>query len=248
MAVLTIDPGMQPVTVTATLAAGFAVGAGWGIALDGLLAGALWARDKANLRAADVPVVRLIDQDDPPDLPLPLARCHTDTGQWHWAATCAIPIGPAATDHQRDVRPWTGRIDERICRQLVDHTPGTLPTHHGRWRHRIMPVIVTLCRAVTWRAVGDAARISDLLTPIAAIGKKRAQGEGAVLSWQVQPESAGDPRSFAHLHQDGTLGRPATAECVPTDVPNGGRGRAGLRPPYTHRSRQHDLLLPRPLD
>ena len=246
MADLSLDPGMQPMTVTATLAAGFAVGAGWGIALDGLLAGALWAHRKAGLRAAGTRCVRLVDQQNPPDLPLPLARCVAG-GPWHWAATCAAPVD-ADDEHPRDVRTWTGRVDERICRQLVDGTPGTLTTHHGRWRNRMMPVVVTLCRAVQWRAVGRPDQVAQLVAPIAAIGKKRSQGDGAVLSWDVQADPTGDPAAFAHLHHDGTLGRPATSDCVPDGVIHGGHGRAGLRPPYTHPSRQAELLLPLPLD
>lgn len=247
MADLTVEPDMQPMVVTATLAAGFAVGSGWGIALDGLLAAALWARRKADLRAAGVPLTRLVEQDQPPDLPLPLARCLAD-GQWHWAATCAAPVDTGPDEHPRDVRTWTGRVDERICRQLVEGTPGTLPTHHGRWRNRMMPVVVTVCRAVQWRAVGHPDQVTNLIMPIAAIGKKRSQGEGAVLAWHVRADPAGDPHAFAHLHHDGSLGRPAPTDCVPADVAHGGSGRAGLRPPYTHPSRQADLLLPLPLD
>lgn len=242
MVELTVPQGMAPVVITAELAGGIAIGAGWGIALDGLLASQLWAQHKAQLRAAGIATVPLLDQPDPEDLPLPLARCGSGEN-WHWAATCAAP-NDQSSEHPRDVRTWTGRIDERICRQITAGTPGTLPTHHGRWRHRVMPVVVTLCRSVTWRAVGDPEQVAALLRPITAIGKKRSQGEGFVLTWDVQVDPDGDPVEHAHLHRDGSLGRPAPPACVPTGAHHAGIGRAGIRPPYTHRARQRELFRP----
>ena len=240
---------MVPVVVTATLSAGFAVGAGWGIALDGLLAAQVWARHKAQLRADGTEVPRLVEQDQPIDLPLPLARCGQGP-DWHWAATCAWPIPgpPGAGEPARDVRTWTGRIDERICRQ-ISGAEGLIPLHHGRWRHRLMPVVVTLCPAVRWRAVGDPVRLAQLLNPIPAIGKKRSQGEGHVLRWDVRAEPDGNRWEFAHLHPDGSLGRPTPNGCfadrpVPTTAV---AGMAGIRPPYNHLARQRSLLRPVPL-
>lgn len=242
--------GMVPVVVTATLSSGFAVGAGWGIALDGLLAAQVWGRHKAQLRADGMEVPRLVEQVQPIDLALPLARCGRGS-DWHWAATCAWPVPPDAGgtggDPVRDVRTWTGRIDERICRQL-SCAEGVIPVHHGRWRHRLMPVVVTLCTAVRWRAVGDPRRLTQLLAPIAAIGKKRSQGEGHVVRWEVWADPDGEEWEFGHLHPDGALGRPAPAGCVAgRDVPHAGVGAAGIRPPYTHLARQRLLLRPVPL-
>lgn len=242
--------GMAPVVVTATLSSGFAVGAGWGIALDGLLAAQMWGRHKAQLRADGIEVPRLLEQDQPIDLALPLARCGQGA-DWHWSATCAWPVPndveQAGGEPVRDVRTWTGRIDERVCRQLSG-AQGLIPVHHGRWRHRLMPVVVTLCTAVGWRAVGDPVRLRQLLTPISAIGKKRSQGEGHVLRWEVQDDPDGDRWAFGHLHPDGTLGRPTPTGCAAgRDIPHAGIGMAGIRPPYNHLARQRPLLRPLPL-
>lgn len=51
----------------------------------------------------------------------------------------------------------------------------------------------------------------------------------------------------AHLHPDGNLGRPTPDACLALlcrPVDDGGRGRAGIRPPYMHTARQHELNLP----
>ncbi len=50
------------------------------------------------------------------DLPLPLAKCVTDDGTWHWAATCAQPDTPP---DRIDVRPWMERVDRRSLEQAL---------------------------------------------------------------------------------------------------------------------------------
>jgi CRISPR type IV-associated protein Csf3 len=241
--VITGPNNHQPFTVMAELAAGIALGGGWGLALDALLAAEIWAEQKARLHAAGRVTTRLVDTDDVPDMDLPLSTCRASDGRWHWAATCAVPRG-VVDGHERDIRYWTGRMDERTYRQTTAAMPGTVATHQGRWRNRIMPVIVTMCQRVSWRGVGDVEQVGQLLAPIAAIGKKRSQGEGRVLVWQVEPTD-GNPWEFGHLNSQGLLGRPALLDCLgERRVIHGGSGVAGLRPPYLHASRQHQLLLP----
>ena len=99
----------QPLLVRAQLTAGVAHAAPWGTALDGLLAAQLWRRHKLQLLDAGQPPRPLHDTDAPIDLDLPLARCTTPDGTWHWAATCAYPT----THHPvpPDVHTWTARTD-----------------------------------------------------------------------------------------------------------------------------------------
>lgn len=232
----------RPLVVRAELAGGLAHAAPWATALDGLLASEMWSRRKASQRTTTNDTSAL-DVDYPPDLDLPLARCGPTAGPWHWAATCAYP-------HPRPDRPnvhtWTGQPDHRDLEHLADHLPLNLPARQGRYRHRLMPLLVTPCHAVTWYAVGDPDRICDLISGILAIGKKRSQGEGHVLAWTVTDAPTLDFFTAAHLNPDGTLSRPTPAACLPgTDPPpDGGLGSAGLRPPYMHRSRYHLVRLP----
>ncbi|MCO7221549.1 hypothetical protein [Klenkia sp. PcliD-1-E] len=237
-----------PLIVRAELAGGIAQAAPWGIALDGLLAAALWADHKAAIRAAGAFTDTLADTLEPEDLPLPLARCTTPDGAWHWAATCAAPQGRPAT--LPEVRTWSGRVDHRAVGQLSATLPATVSDRQGRYRARRMPLLVTTCSAVTWHAVGDPDAIETLLGTITAIGKKRAHGEGHVLAWTITPTPQLDPWAAAHLHPDGTLGRPTPAACLAghPPVPDGGYGTAGIRPPYMHPARQQTLHLPALLD
>jgi CRISPR type IV-associated protein Csf3 len=244
---VTPGPQLAPLLIRARLASGVAHAAPWGIALDGLLAAELWAERKAALRDAGQPPPGLADMQHPADLDLPLARCTAaGPGLWHWAATCAFPEGRAVD--LPDVRYWTGRLDSRPAEQLARSLPASLPERQGRYRARRMPLLVTVCQSVTWHAVGDAAAITGILGALMAIGKKRSCGEGRVLSWEVTPAPL-NPWRAAHLHPDGTLGRPAPAGCVAGRTRgDGGCGTAGLRPPYMHPARQRTLRLPAFLD
>lgn len=232
-----------PLEVRAHLATGIAQAAPWGIALDGILAAELWADLKALRRARGESWERARDVAVPPDLDLPLARCELAPHAWHWAATCARPEHHAP---RTDVHTWTGRTDARELEQVADQLPRVVSERQGRWRARRMPLLVTPCPSVVWWAVGDPARILELLDPIRSIGKKRTSGEGSVLSWEVTAVPWLDPVAAGHLHPDGTLGRPTPPACLnhlPV-VRDGGVGRAGLRPPYMHPGRQQQLHLP----
>ncbi len=236
--------------VRAWLAGGIAQSAPWGIALDGLLAGMLWADRRAAAREAGVHLAGPSEVGCPEDFDLPLARCDGSGGQgWHWAAGCAFP---EQRPHHApiEVRYWTGRVDQGASGQVAETFPQVVSDRRGRYRARRMPLIVTPCASVVWRAVGDVDGVWDLVSGIWSVGKKRAAGEGRVLRWEVTALDEGADRwAAAHLHPTGDLGRPTPVECLAgRDVPTGGLGCAGLRPPYMHPARQQVLALPVFLD
>lgn len=234
---------LQPLRVTATMSTGIACTIPWGIALDGLLASELRAHQKARLDHDGIDYAPAMDQDCPPDLDLPLARCELDQ-TWHWAATCGFPDDPTI---RPDVHTWTKRVDPRHLEQTVEVLPKVLSERQGRWKAHRMPVLVTPTRTLTWHAIGDPEAILELLEGIPAIGKKRAQGEGHVLSWDISPAGDLDLFTAGHLHPDGTLGRPVPTGCL-ADHPalRTQLGSAGIRPPYMHPSRRATAYLPTP--
>lgn len=237
----------EPLTVTAHLEAGVAHAAPWGISLDGLLASVLHSRAKAALEDSGGIHIPVLERVDVVDLPLPLARCTpaADEHLWHWAATCAWPSH--CDEEALEVRTWHSFPDHELLEELVDTLPRHVDDDRGRWRRYAMPLLVTLTTSLTWRAVGDIAAIRDLLDEVHAIGKKRAHGEGAVRSWHVEPAPSLDHWSAGHLHPDGALGRATPAACLhDRDIPDGGVGRTGLRPPYLHPARQTRLHRPAP--
>lgn len=237
-----MSPTMIPMRVRAHLATGIAHAAPWGIALDGLLAAQLWENHKAACRENGQPYTRAMESSDPPDLALPLARCEPANGPWHWAATCAWPEKPG----RLEVHTWTGRVDARDLEQVSTSLPKTVSGRQGRYRARRMPLLVTPCTSVVWHAIGDIDQVTELLAPVVSIGKKRSTGEGHVLRWEVEPAPEVDEATAAHLNPDGTLGRTVPNACHDVVAPHsdGGQGRAGIRPPYMHPDRQHELHLP----
>lgn len=231
-----------PLTVKARLASGLVTAHPWGIALDGLLASLLWAR---QVNDTDPTHLAWPSQSrEVPDLDLPLARCSCPgTGQWHWAAGCSWAADPVL-----DVRQWTSQPDWRGLDRLTGGLPASLSDRRGRWRARVMPLYCQVADTVIWRAVGDPDRIRDLLGAVHSIGKKRSQGEGRVLSWTVEPAPQLSFYEAAHLQPDGTLSRPTPDACLPPDLAaEHALARAGLRPPYMHPSRQAMVRLPHPV-
>lgn len=234
--------------VRARLAGGLAQSTPWGVALDGLLAGVLWGELRAAARGRGEVLDGPRGMAVPADLELPLARCALGDGTWHWAATCADPEGRPARAPV-EVRYWTGRLDQTHAAQVCPRLPLTVSDRRGRYRARRMPLILTPCTAVVWRAVGDVDAVRDLVSRIFSIGKRRSSGEGRVLGWEVQPLAGVPEWDAGHVHHGGGLGRTVPPECLTgRRVPVGGRGRAGLRPPYMHPGRQRELILPVFLD
>ncbi len=182
----------------------------------------------------------------PEDLELPLACCTGDGGdRWHWAATFAFPEDEVPGPH---VQYWSARPDQQALGQMSDQLPALVSERQGRYRSRVMPLPLTICRNLVWRAVGDPAAVAELLTPIVSIGKKRGAGHGHVLSWTVTEHPAADSWEFAHLHPDGGLGRTAPRACLHDvgDLQTGGEGQMGLRPPYMHPAVRAQVFLPTP--
>lgn len=231
----------EPLRITAHLATGVACAVPWGLALDGLLASELRGIQKQLLAGAGHPITPAMDVDCPPDLRLPLARC-TLSPTWHWQATCGYPTDPTL---RPDVHTWTSRVDARHLEQTASYLPASLPERQGRYKAYRMPLLVTPAQSLTWHAVGDAEAIQSLLEGIVAIGKKRSQGEGHVLRWEVVAAPDLDLFSAGHCHPDNSLGRPCPPECLEQrpDLRTH-LGTAGVRPPYMHPSRRHEVFLP----
>lgn len=233
---------MQPLRVTAQLATGIAHTYPWGIGLDGLLAAQLWA----TLKPAEA--APALDANYPPDLALPLARCipADEPDGWHWAATCGYPD---LLPDRPDIHTWTSTVDHRALEHLANQLPKVISTRQGRYRPRCMPLPVTLCKTITWTAVGSPQAISALLAGVTAIGKKRAHGEGQVLRWDVTEADDLDEFTAGHLTPTGRLGRPCPTSCLAAHpaILHGGLGTIGVRPPAMHHSRLRTALLPAPL-
>ncbi|AYE99533.1 hypothetical protein C0J29_31705 (plasmid) [Mycobacterium paragordonae] len=229
---------MPPTTIliTATTPHGVVLSRPWGIALDGLLASVLWHRRKTT--AFEHGDHLTYHPGEPPEqLELPLARCgdpdqHHD---WHWMATFADlhphPHGTA----DPDIRWRRSRTNHQRLQQLSPTiNKSAVADHTGRYQARALPVIAHPTTHLTWRAVGDADTITELLTELPAIGKHRNIGEGLVTQWNITRTPDVTPWTAGHCHQPGLLGRPTPARCLTNhpDTQTGPHIRTALRPPY----------------
>ncbi|MGV9867249.1 hypothetical protein [Rhodococcus koreensis] len=244
MTLVVTGEDMVPLMIRARMAAGVAHGVPWGISLDGLLASEIRENMKAMAREAGGEYIPYSHDIVPEDLDLPLARCSGDGGQgWHWAATFAFPEDEVPGPH---VQYWSARPDQQALEQMTAKLPALVSERQGRYRSRVMPLTLTVCRHLVWRAVGHPVAVAELLEPIVSIGKKRGAGHGHILSWEITEHPDAESWEFAHLHPDGGLGRTAPPACLHDldHVRTGGEGQMGLRPPYMHPARRSRVLLP----
>lgn len=126
----------------------------------------------------------LPDSDEPYQVPLPLATLWTcpDSGLPLWDATqfhpTLINYHQPAFWHKRGYKP-----------QLLKKTRhGKFPNaNFGNGVHKEYRIPMPLQTALNWRAYakGNAYEIQRLLNTVNAIGKKRTQGYGKVLTWKV---------------------------------------------------------------
>lgn len=177
-------------------------------------------------------------EEDPADMALPLSRCLTGP-EWHWLASCAIPIG--ATD---DIDPGMFyRVVESSWAQRAAQRP--LPYQHpskGPYRDVMMPAPKVYPRALQWRAIGDISAIENLLKPLRFVGRRRSVGEGAVLRWEVESVSTKDVYSWSHVDGD-TILRPVPEQCVRVLGVGYRMGNYAVRPPSWHPDRLKDLAM-----
>jgi len=153
------------------------------------------------------------------EIPLPLTRRVYADGDWCWAASFAV--APRAQERRQI---WHRRFDAAAAEEYTDRR-GQVNTSGGRLRDYRVPLPILLVPELRWYCVGDGEEILCLLRPVAAVGKKRAQGLGRVREWVVQP--APEDRSWWRPHPD----------------PDG-TDEVAIRPPYWDRRNVRRVVWP----
>lgn len=239
---LQVEAGQVPFVVTATLRSG----AGWdrpyGLDLAGILAAHHRRVDKARREQAGTLV-----QQPPPDttegvaydLNLPLARCTTGS-DWHWAATCAIPV---AADDDPETRMFYRTTDSAWAERAATRPLPYFSPKSGPYRDVMMASNITMCPAITWHGIGNLDAVRQAVAPIRFLGRRRNAGEGEVLSWEVEEAHPDDPGRFIHADDDGAILRPCPTACVDDlEVPYR-LGWYATRPPSWHPDRLSELAM-----
>lgn len=218
---------MRPLLVTARLG-DRVVYSGDYLHLDGILSyGAYLAMSRAE--RAGLPDLA---EDWAADMDLPLARwaCDPvgdfdhrlldDSGQlWGWSAS--VELGSWESQSQASYRKRPPL--DRMVRYAKD---ATVQIGTGALKAYDLAFPAVFAREQHWRCVGDAAGVRELLSRVAAIGRKHNTGYGTVLEWLVEddPSDALLPRVYPE-----TIGVGMAGEHT--------RRPARIRPPYHHRSR-----------
>ena len=235
-----MDDNHRPVLVRATLRTGVGYDPPYGLDLAGLLATRMRSVQSAGLEQAQrLTKTPLPDttEEDPGDLNLPLSRCLTGA-DWHWLASCAIPI---AADDFPEPRTYYRVVDSSWAQRAATRPLTYAHPSSGPYRDVMMPAPVIVCREVTWHAVGDLDAIRRLVSPLRFIGRRRSTGEGGVIGWTVTPVDT-DPIRWAHESESSII-RPCPQECAQGLGVDFGMGWYAIRPPSWHPDRLQQLAI-----
>lgn len=173
------------------------------IMLDGLLCSAL-----CRWHSHGEPPAR---DDDPIDIPLPLARWFHG-GMWGWRASALFPVDPQGGQ----IVFWR----KRLRQNRIEITTGSPNANMGTYRDWNMPLSLTLVTKLVAYAVGNGCEVKrELRRNIKYIGKKRAHGRGRVIGINVE-----------HCEHDLSLSHEGRAmRWLPS---SSGTRMVRLRPPY----------------
>jgi CRISPR type IV-associated protein Csf3 len=192
---------MQPLEITAYVAGSIALARPEDLALDGLLAYQVLRKHfGSDFYSLPDPKEALLFA----RLPLEMRgqAVETQTGDpfpadslWYWACSSAqIEVKGHGTQY------WNKRFDTEPG--LSDHIDfggrvQKILIEQGQFKAYHMPLPTLACDRVTWYACGDVEQVALLLQQVPAMGKKRAQGQGHVLRWEITgtPEDYSEWRS-----------------------------------------------------
>lgn len=192
---------MQPLQITAHLAGSIALARSADLALDGILAAQVlrhhYGNDfytlpdpKEHLCFARLPLAlrgkpsEAIAQAETGFVLWDAATRQRDESLWYWACSAAqIDI------KARDTHYWNKRFDTQAA--LSDHIDFAgrvekIIIEQGQYKAYHMPLPLLVTDKIVWYVNGDAEAIESLLSGVSAIGKKRVQGNGYVLRWQIE--------------------------------------------------------------
>lgn len=226
---------LEPLLVTAELAGGLA---GHAPQLDALLIEL--AAHRAGSAGHLHPVPR---RDAPAPHPnavprIPLAR--EEVGGWPVYRVSAPILGAG--------REWVTHFVKRIDasragllrpdrRLQVCHTNGWTKAYR-------LPLRTWTVPAVGWLCVGNRRGLWELLPEVRQLGAKLRHGHGRVLRWRVEPADA-DCSWFAPYERGQVLMRSLPwGDWLPGDLVGARREFGACCPPYWHRDRYAEVVVP----
>jgi CRISPR type IV-associated protein Csf3 len=172
-----------------------------------------------------------------PLVPLPFARRGREP-EWYYACSSAQWKTPIV----EGVDYWTKRGDWSKYAELIAWgNKKDVEIKKGRYRPYHMPIAYRHAIDITWYCEGDCTAITSLLQHVTHIGKKTAQGWGAVKTWRVVPVGV----DYSTWREDVLL-RPVPISAWPRERPHTEMQWqcAGYRPPYWLSTNQTLCVVP----
>jgi hypothetical protein len=161
------------------------------------------------------PMIAPTPEGDADDIAIPATRSLVD----------GLPVWHASSLHaQEPIDPELVRYRKRPPEEdlITWSEPAKLRLKQGRFRAYDLPVVVQPLSLIVGHVHGSESGVRSLLSEVRHVGKKRSQGYGRVLRWQVDRVNG----AFAWQLPDGKPSR-----VIPSAV-----GQVqGYRPPYWHR-------------
>lgn len=196
---------MKPMKVTAFMQTGKIATTDLYLPLDSILA-EVWMRQHHPERMAGSQSSIRPDNLVVPELPF---ERRGEGDDWYWA--CSFACGKP---QREEIVYWHKRLDAVEAETYVDFggRRGRVDTHAGVYKGYRMPLVTFLVPTLSWYAVGDIASVWEMVRTVAHIGKKRSQGYGRVVRWQVETW----PEDLSHLRA----------------IPDPDGAEMGIRPPY----------------
>lgn len=146
-----------------------------------------------------------------------------------WFYACSFAQWPEHAVEGKDY--WNKRFDLSLVSLVEEGKAKRLDVAAGRYKSYHMPVFYRSALSVSWYAVGDRVEIEMLLSSVFNIGKKPAQGWGAVREWQVEPFE----EDWSVWSSTGRLMRA---------IPQAGGLVYGIRPSYWNPKHQFPCRMP----
>ena len=179
---------LQPLKITAVLQTGQVATTDGYLPLDSILA-AEWIRRRHPevYYAPKRPGEPQGTGEDLIEAELPFER-RDHLGPEYWYYACSFNRG---TKLGETVVYWHKRFDDHLERYLdFGKRRGRVNVKSAQYKSYRMPLVVMLFDRLEWYAVGDLEAVRDLCRGISHLGKKPAQGYGAVERWTVVPPTS----------------------------------------------------------
>ena len=165
---------------------------------------------------------------EPYNIPLPIEKLWEcpETGLPLWDATQFHPVEA----NTRQPAYWHKRgYNPQLLKTQRNGRPHN--ANFGQGRHKEYRMPLPLQTAKVWRAfcVGNLSAIGELLKSVSAIGKKRSQGYGKILNWEITEVS-----DFPYGHEGRLIKSFPIGSSIP-ELPSGtiwDMYETGWTPPY----------------